>query len=209
MEFCIRKDNRPYWLKKYATKLNRIYVRHFLKPQFKYLGKGGAYFKPRYIQVFGSNVTIDDYPTLIGASDANIQFTLPNGDTISKKSAFELKQLQHAFYFGGSLAADWKVPERAWYPEFKSQFANLFNYATIDFYWAVHSHKQGEWIYEPSSREKLDWAKSQGMRLRGHPLMWHEVIPEWISSAERPVEELDADIISHVKMLVDSYPEFG
>ena len=37
--------------------------------------------------------------------------------------------------------------------------------------------------------------------------MWHEVIPEWISSAERPVEELDADIISHVKMLVESYPE--
>ena len=75
MEFCIRKDNRPYWLKKYATKINKIYVRHFLKPQFKYLGKGGAYFKPRYIQVFGSNVYIDDYPTLIGASDANIQFT--------------------------------------------------------------------------------------------------------------------------------------
>ena len=80
MEFCIRKDNRPYWLKKYATKLNRIYVRHFLKPQFKYLGKGGAYFKPRYIQVFGSNVTVDDYPTLIGASDANIQFTSWNID---------------------------------------------------------------------------------------------------------------------------------
>ena len=75
MEFCIRKDNRPYWLKKYATKINKIYVRHFLKPQFKYLGKGGAYFKPRYIQVFGSNVYVDDYPTLIGASDANIQFT--------------------------------------------------------------------------------------------------------------------------------------
>ena len=75
MEFCIRKDNRPYWLKKYATKINKIYVRHFLRPQFKYLGKGGAYFKPRYIQVFGSNVYIDDYPTLIGASDANIQFT--------------------------------------------------------------------------------------------------------------------------------------
>ena len=75
MEFCIRKDNRPYWLKKYATKINKIYVRHFLQPQFKYLGKGGAYFKPRYIQVFGSNVYVDDYPTLIGASDAKIQFT--------------------------------------------------------------------------------------------------------------------------------------
>ena len=39
------------------------------------MGKGGAYFKPRYIKVFGNSVHIDDYPTLIGASDANIQFT--------------------------------------------------------------------------------------------------------------------------------------
>ena len=36
---------------------------------------GGAFFKPKYIKVFGNNVFIDDYPTLIGASDANIQFT--------------------------------------------------------------------------------------------------------------------------------------
>ena len=61
--------------KKFSTKVNKIYVNHFLKPQFKYLGKGGAYFKPSYIKVFGNSVHIDDYPTLIGASDANIQFT--------------------------------------------------------------------------------------------------------------------------------------
>ena len=75
LENFIRKDNRPYWLKKYATKLNKLYVRHFLKPQFKYLGKGGAYFKPRYIKVFGYNVSIGDYPTLIGARDAEVQLT--------------------------------------------------------------------------------------------------------------------------------------
>ena len=40
-----------------------------------YLGKGGAYFKPKYINVFGNNVTVDDYPTLIGARDAHIQLT--------------------------------------------------------------------------------------------------------------------------------------
>ena len=62
-------------MKKINTKIVKIYVRHFIKPQFKSLGKGGAYFKPRYINVFGGNVSIDDYPTLIGSSDANIQFT--------------------------------------------------------------------------------------------------------------------------------------
>ena len=40
----------------------------------------------------------------IRKGDAHIQFILPNGDTISAVRAFELKQLQHAFYFGGSLA---------------------------------------------------------------------------------------------------------
>lgn len=50
-------------------------MNHFLKPQFLYLGKGGVFFKPRYIIVFGANVFIDDFPTLIGASDAKIQFT--------------------------------------------------------------------------------------------------------------------------------------
>ena len=52
-----------------------MYVTHFLKPQFKYLGKGGAYFKPRYIKVFGYNVSVGDYPTIIGARDAEVQLT--------------------------------------------------------------------------------------------------------------------------------------
>ena len=87
MENFIRKDNRPYWLKKYSTKLNKLYVRHFLKPQFKHLGKGGAYFKPRYIKVFGYNVSIDDYPTIIGASDAKVQLTAWNiGDHMGEIS---------------------------------------------------------------------------------------------------------------------------
>ena len=55
--------------------LSKRIINHFIKPQFLYLGKGGVFFKPRYISVFGANVFIDDFPTLIGASDAKIQFT--------------------------------------------------------------------------------------------------------------------------------------
>ena len=139
--------------------------------------------------------------------DSSIKILMPNGQIIPEGTKFKIKQIKHAFQFGGSLAADWKVPERKWYPDFKRQFANLFNYATIDFYWAVHSHRQGEWTYEPTSREKLDWAKDQGMKLRGHPLMWHEVVPEWISSSTRDIKKIDRDIMSHIEMLVEEYPE--
>ena len=75
MENIIRKDNRPYWLKKITKKIVGLYVNQFLSPQFERLGKGGAYFKPQYIKVFGENISIDDHPTLIGAKDAYLQFT--------------------------------------------------------------------------------------------------------------------------------------
>ena len=55
-------------------------MKRFLKPQFMKLGKGGAFFKPQYINLFGKNISIDNYPTLIGAKDANIQFTTWNID---------------------------------------------------------------------------------------------------------------------------------
>ena len=52
-----------------------MYVKHYLRPQFKQLGKGGAFFKPQYVKLFGSHISVDDFPTIIGARDANVQLT--------------------------------------------------------------------------------------------------------------------------------------
>ena len=50
-------------------------MKHYLRPQFKQLGKGGAFFKPQYLKLFGSYISVDDFPTIIGARDANVQLT--------------------------------------------------------------------------------------------------------------------------------------
>ena len=50
-------------------------MKHYLRPQFKQLGKGGAFFKPQYLKLFGSRISVDDFPTIIGARDANVQLT--------------------------------------------------------------------------------------------------------------------------------------
>jgi len=50
-------------------------VKHYLRPQFKQLGRGGAFFKPQYLKLFGSHISVDDFPTIIGARDANVQLT--------------------------------------------------------------------------------------------------------------------------------------
>ena len=74
-EKYIRQDNRPYWIKKLDKRINRFYVNHFLSPQFKSFGKGSAVFKPRFVKVFGANVSIGNFPTIIGEQDALIQLT--------------------------------------------------------------------------------------------------------------------------------------
>lgn len=139
--------------------------------------------------------------------DLHLRLYLPNGSTVPKGTKYALKQTEHAFRFGGSLSADWQAPRQAWYSDFKAQFARLFNYATVNFYWAVHEKRSGEWNYLKASREQLDWAQAQGMTLRGHPLMWHEVLPAWMTDPEREVASIAADVQQHVRRLLVNYPE--
>ena len=139
--------------------------------------------------------------------DIQLRLRLPEGCAVPLDADYKLIQTEHDFQFGGSLAADWEVPKKKWYPNFKKQFADLFNYATIDFYWAVHEKKPRQWQYNRESREKLEWALEQGMRLRGHPLMWHEVLPDFLTDSERDVEAIEADVMHHVRRLLEGYPE--
>ena len=79
MEFGIRKDSRPYWLKKISLRVNNFYVNHFIRPQFKNLGRGAVFFKPWFITLFGSNISVGDYATFISAPDGFIQLTSWDG----------------------------------------------------------------------------------------------------------------------------------
>lgn len=141
--------------------------------------------------------------------DFSVVLALPNGDAIPEDAEYRLRQVNHEFLFGGSLAADWSVPEKEWYPQFKEYFAQLFNYATVNFYWASHEKVRGQWDYDsaPLSSDIYQWARDQGMVVKGHPLMWHQVLPDWIKDSERSVRKIDKDVRKHVKNLIKSYPE--
>ena len=43
-------------------------------------------------------------------ADFYVVLELPNGDSIPVGANYHLKQVDHEFLFGGSLAADWSVP---------------------------------------------------------------------------------------------------
>ena len=70
------KDHRPYYIKKAWYRLQHLYIRHKLAPQFKSLGKHPFIVKPWYIEVFGGPVIIGDHITLLGCADKRTRLTV-------------------------------------------------------------------------------------------------------------------------------------
>jgi acetyltransferase-like isoleucine patch superfamily enzyme len=72
----LRKDHRPYFIKKAYLNFQKLYVRQFLRPQFKELGKGFVFMKPWNVEVFGSTVELGDYATVIASPDNKVRFSV-------------------------------------------------------------------------------------------------------------------------------------
>ncbi|MBF0113234.1 MAG: acyltransferase [Desulfamplus sp.] len=72
----MRRDHRPYFVKKIWFRLLKLYVDHFLRPQLDGLGKNPYIVKPWYIEVFGSPVTIGDNITLLASPDKRTRLTV-------------------------------------------------------------------------------------------------------------------------------------
>ncbi len=139
----------------------------------------------------------------------NVKLIMPDGKDLKEEVLYKSEQIKHEFNFGGSLSTDWSVPATNWYDDFKKYFCNLFNYATVNFYWGSHEKTPGEWNYEnaPLSRDIYNWALENKMDIKGHPLIWHQVLPDWIKDENRSVELIDKDVRNHIKRLILEFPE--
>jgi GH35 family endo-1,4-beta-xylanase len=54
---------------------------------------------------------------------------------------------------------------------YKQRFAELFNFATIGFYWRGYEPTPGRPNY-PYTDKVVDWCLQRGIRMKGHPLLW-------------------------------------
>jgi len=123
-----------------------------------------------------------------------------------KNATVKVVQTKQAFLFGcnafGLLSH--KEPERE--DIYQKRFTDLFNYATLAFYWGSYEPKQGQ-TNESSLRKQAEWLKAHGITVKGHPLVWHEVYPRW---APKDADETSAlskkrieDIVPKFKGLID------
>ena len=70
----MRKDHRPYFVKKAFLIFQKWYVDHRLMPHFEYLGKSCFIAEPWHVDIFGSPIRLGDYANMFATSDHKVRF---------------------------------------------------------------------------------------------------------------------------------------
>jgi len=72
----LRRDHRPYIIKRLDIKFQQWYAHQFLRPQFEYFGKGSLFLKPWYVEIFGWPIALGDCANIIATPDKRIRLTV-------------------------------------------------------------------------------------------------------------------------------------
>ena len=81
----MRRDHRPYYIKRLYNKFQKWYAHYFLAPQCEYFGHGLHFMKPWHVEIFGGPVSLGDYTTVIATPDKKIRLTIWSKDKDSGK----------------------------------------------------------------------------------------------------------------------------
>jgi acetyltransferase-like isoleucine patch superfamily enzyme len=72
----LRKDHRPYFVKKAYLKFQEFYVNHFLRPQLESLGEGFMFMRPWHVELFGAPIELGDYVNVVASSDKRVRLAI-------------------------------------------------------------------------------------------------------------------------------------
>lgn len=64
--------------------------------------------------------------------------------------------------------------------------------------------ERGEFDFDDADA-LVDWAAERGKQVRGHTLVWHQQVPEWLGEADRSTAELETLLREHVRTVVSRY----
>ena len=126
---------------------------------------------------------------------ADVELTLLGADGTPLADAdVVVAQVDHAFRFGCTgfqaielAAGELDAERRAATEQLLGHWLELFNTATLPFYWGRFEPERGQ----PDTarlRAAARWFVDRGVRVKGHPLCWHTVSPAWLT--ELPVDEV-------------------
>ncbi|MEE6296597.1 endo-1,4-beta-xylanase [Georgenia wangjunii] len=128
-----------------------------------------------------------------------------------------VEQTRHRFAFGnigfdfigyanGETEADPDSPFGGAAPAHGAELARLwldvFNTATLPFYWAGFEPERGS----PDTarlRRAAEWFVEQGAAVKGHPLAWHTLAPDWL--ADLPTDDVEEALRGRIRREVAGF----
>lgn len=98
-----------------------------------------------------------------------------------------VEQTSHEFLFGCNIYMFDRCKNEAHNAAYKKRFEELFNYATVGFYWRSYEPERGKPHYEYTDKV-VAWCRDHGIRMKGHPLLWGDPagVPPWSKGQPSP-----------------------
>ncbi len=104
------------------------------------------------------------------------------------KLSYKLKRID--FDFGCNIFMLGQYDDKKAEETYLAQWKNLFNTAVVPLYWEGTEPKQDLLRYDSDAKNDVyrrppvdtvvNYCLENGLKLKGHPLFWHEFIPKWL-----------------------------
>lgn len=130
-----------------------------------------------------------------------LRVTGPDGRPWSDREV-HVSQVRHRFRFGCNAYGLLAQPDATLEAAYQQCFVELFNYATLPFYWNGYEKVEGQLDAE-RLRRMAAWCRAHGILPKGHPLCYHMNVPAWLY--DRPFAEIKALQLARVAREVRSF----
>jgi GH35 family endo-1,4-beta-xylanase len=133
---------------------------------------------------------------VIGDAQADIEKFRKENATVTVKDAngqpvpgaqVKVEMTRNEFLFGGNIFGFDQYADPKINQAYKDRFAEIFNFATVGFYWRWYEPEQGHPNYAYTDKV-LAWCKEHDIHVKGHPLLWgvKDGWPKWSPGLPSP-----------------------
>ena len=144
--------------------------------------------------------------------NANISLRTADGSPLPENVTLELEQTNHEFRFGANIFMldEFECEEKN--AIYRKKFPELFNLATVPFYWRDLECERGKPRYAKDSPKLyrrpapdlcLEYCKENGIEPKCHCLNYDGFLPTWLENAT--VDEHKRELIHHFSEIAERY----
>jgi GH35 family endo-1,4-beta-xylanase len=128
------------------------------------------------------------------------------GNLLPEGTEIHVSMTRHEFLFGCNVfnlfgfSGNTQLRQK-----YAGKFSDLFNFATVPFYWGWYEWAEGEPDVLTRTREMAAWCADHNITPKGHPLIWHESFPDW--AADIPAVDFEGRLQTRVTDIVGGFAD--